>query len=48
MKKLLDKKFREEEQAIKRRLAGKKSTATAEYNRKLKQYLNSKKGLGIK
>lgn len=40
MKKLLSKKFREREDKIKRKFAGKKAEATKKYNQKLKKLLN--------
>ncbi|GAI16241.1 unnamed protein product [marine sediment metagenome] len=42
MKKLLSRKFREREDNIKRKFAGKKAEATRNYNQKLKQLLNIK------
>jgi len=42
MKKLLSKKYRERNEKINRKLAGKKSTATRNYNQKIKQLLNTK------
>ncbi len=42
MKKLLSKKFREREDKIKRKFAGQKARATAEYNKKIKKLLNIK------
>ena len=42
MKKLLNKKYRERNEKINRKLAGYKSTATKIYNQKIKQILNTK------
>jgi len=41
MKKLLNKKFRERESKINRKLAGKKAESTRKYNQRLKQALNN-------
>jgi len=41
MKKLLSKKYRERNEKINRKLAGKKSTATRNYNQQIKKLLNN-------